>query len=160
MVQRILALIYKEILAVWRDKKSRFVLVLVQLFMFAFAATLDVKNVHIGILNRDNGEQAYELVQRFNGAPTFSKITYLQSVEEIKPFIDNQRGVMVLSIDEQFSRLLNAQKRAEVQLIFDGRKSNTAQIVAGYATNIIQQFNLDFTHQYQIKQQRCCLIWY
>lgn len=161
MLQRIFALIYKEILAVWRDKKSRFVLIfppLVQLFIFAFAATLDVKNVHIGILNRDNGEQAFELVQRFNGAPTFTKITYLHAVEEIKPFIDNQRGVMVLSIDEQFSRLLNAQKRAEVQLIFDGRKSNTAQIVAGYATNIIQQFNLDFTHQYQIKQQRTTLV--
>ncbi len=161
MLQRILSLVYKEILAVWRDKKSRLVLVfppLIQLLVFAWAATLDVKNVHMGILNRDNGEQAFELVQRFNGAPTFSKITYLKSVEEITPFIDNQEGVFVLSIDEQFSRNLDAEKEATVQLIFDGRKSNTAQIVDGYATSVIQQFNLDFTQRNQIEQQRTMIV--
>lgn len=137
MLQRILTLIYKETLAVWRDKKSRVVLVvppIMQLLVFSFAATLDVQNVPIGILNRDNGEQGFELVQRFYGTPTFNHIVYLNSVEEIAPFIDNQQGVMVLSLDEQFSRNLDAQNPAHVQLILDGRKSNTAQIVAGYAS--------------------------
>ena len=101
--QRVIALIYKELLAVWRDKKSRFVLIfppLMQLFIFAFAATLDVKNVPIGILNRDDGEQSFELVQRFRGSPTFNNIVYLNAVEEVAPFIDNRKGVMVVSIDE------------------------------------------------------------
>lgn len=161
MLQRIISLIYKEYLAVWRDKKSRLVLIfppLMQLLVFAWAATLDVKNVHMGILNRDNGEQAIELTQRFNGSPTFTKITYLKSVEEIAPFIDNQEGVMVLSIDQQFSRNLNAQNKATVELIFDGRKSNTAQIVAGYASNVIEQFNRDFTKKNNIEQQRTALV--
>ena len=156
MLGRILALIKKEILAVWRDKKSRTVLILpplVQLFIFSLAATLDVTNASIGILNRDNGEQAFELVQRFHGAPIFQHIEYLQSVEEITPFIDNQRGVMVLSIDEQFSRNLDAGKTAFVQLIFDGRKSNTAQIVAGYTSNIIDRFNIDFAAKAGIELQ-------
>ena len=74
----------------------------------------------------------------------FNKIIYLHGVEDIQPFIDNQYGVMVLSIDEQFSRNLDAKKQASVQLILDGRKSNTTQIVAGYADNIIDQFNRDF----------------
>lgn len=161
MLQRIFALILKEFLAVWRDKKSRFVLIfppLFQLLVFAYGATLDVKNVHMGILNRDNGEQAIELVQRFNGSPLFTKITYLKAVEEIAPFIDNQEGVMVLSIDEQFSRNLDADKRSDVELILDGRKSNTAQIVAGYASTVIQQFNTDFTNKYNIPQQQTVLV--
>lgn len=161
MLQRTLILIYKEFLAVWRDKKSRLVLVvppLIQLLVFAFAATLDVKNVHMGILNRDGGEQSIELVQRFNGSPTFSKITYLSAVNEIAPFIDNQEGVMVLSIDQQFSRNLDAENNADVQLIFDGRKSNTAQIVAGYASNVIQQFNQDFTTKNNIQQQKTVIV--
>lgn len=147
MFQRIIMLIYKEFLADVRDKKSRSVLivpVILQLFIFAFAATLDVKNVSIGILNRDNGGQAFEFVHRFHGTPTFTKITYLQSVFEIEPFIDNQEGMMVLSIDEQFSRNLEAGKPVNVQLIFDGRKSNSAQIVEGYVEDIISQFNHDF----------------
>ncbi|MCE5317916.1 MAG: ABC transporter permease [Parachlamydia sp.] len=156
MLGRIHALIIKEILAVWRDKKSRTVLIvppLFQLFIFAFAATLDVTNVPIGILNRDSGERAFELVQRFHGAPTFNHIIYLQSVSEMAPFIDEQRGVMILSIDQQFSRNLDAGKPADVQLILDGRKSNSAQIVAGYAQQIVSQYNQDFAASVGAKVQ-------
>lgn len=155
-MKRIVALIIKELLGIWRDKKSRISILIppvIQLLIFTFSATLDVKNVPIGILNRDNGEQSFELVQRFRGSRTFEKIVYLHAVEEIAPFIDNQKGVMVLSIDEQFSRLLNGNKPAKIQLILDGRRSNTAQIVAGYANNIIAQFNLDFTLNNRIYQQ-------
>lgn len=161
MLNRIFALIYKEILAVWRDRNSRMVLIMppiIQLFIFAFAATLDVKNVPIGILNRDTGEQGFELVQRFHGTPTFGQIRYLKSIEEIEPFIDNQRGVMVLSIDEQFSRNLDAQKPADVQLILDGRRSNTAQIVAGYALRVLTQFNADFEKKNRIDSQNATII--
>ncbi len=157
MFRRILALIIKEILALIRDPHSRTVLIvppILQLFIFSFAATLDVKNVSIGILNRDNGEPSYELVQRFRGSPTFHQIHYLSSVEEIAHYIDTQKVVLVMHIDEQFSRDLLARKQADVQLILDGRKSNSAQIVNGYAGTILSQFNHDFTSQFQVNQQQ------
>lgn len=144
MKRRTLSLIWKELLAVLLDRKSRISVILpplVQLFIFAYAATLDVKNVSIGILNRDSGEKAFEFVQRFHGSPIFTDITYLKSVEEIAPFIDTQKGLMVVSIDEQFSRNLDANKSADVQLILDGRKSNSAQILLGYTTEIIARYN-------------------
>lgn len=142
-MNRILALIIKELIAVWRDKKSRFILIfppLWQLLIFAFAATLDVKNVTIGVLNRDSGEQGFELVQRFIGSPTFTHVVQLSAVEEISVFIDNQKGPVVVSIDEEFSRKIDAKQIAPLQIILDGRKSNTAQIVAGYVTTIVNQF--------------------
>jgi ABC-2 type transport system permease protein len=151
----------KEFLAIWRDKRSRFVLIvppIIQLIIFTFAATLDVKNVPIGIVNRDNGEQSFELIQRFRGSPFFNKIVHLPSVGAATPFIENQEGVMVLMIDEQFSRNLNAGKTADILLILDGRKSNTTQIVAGYTASIIEQFNKDFAAQANIKQQNTQLI--
>lgn len=166
MLRRILALIWKELLTALRDPKSRFSILMppfIQLLIFASAATLDVKNVPIGILNRDNGEQAFELVQRFHGSPFFSKIIYLKGVEEIAPFIDNQKGVMVVSLDQEFSRKLNQNLPAPVQLIMDGRKSNTAQIIVGYTTSIIQQFNNDFAATKGIPQQNAQLVpryWY
>lgn len=156
MFYRILALIHKELLAVWRDKKSRSMLIvppLLQLMIFSLAGTLDVKNVPIGILNRDNGPEAYELLQRFHGSPTFNKIIYLHNVDEITKMIDNQDVVMVIHIDEQFSRLLKSKQVADVQLILDGRKSNTTQIVQGYAVNIINQFSRDYANQMNIPQQ-------
>ncbi len=156
MWNRILALIHKEILAVWRDKKSRSMLIvppLLQLLIFAYAATLDVKNVPIGILNRDYGAESYELLQRFHGSPTFNRIIYLHSVDEITSMIDNQEVAMVIHIDEQFSRNLRANKNADVQLILDGRKSNTTQVVQGYAASIINTFSQDFASRVSIKEQ-------
>jgi ABC-2 type transport system permease protein len=144
MLSRILALIVKELLAAVKDKKARLVLIfppIIQLFIFSFAATLDVQNASIGVLNRDNGEKAFELVQRFHGSPTFTHITYLNSVEAIQPYIDDQRGTMVLHIDQEFSRKLDAGEHTSVQMILDGRRSNTAQIVMGYASQIIDTFN-------------------
>lgn len=139
-----------------RDRKVRISILLppiVQLVIFTFAATLDVKNVPIGILNRDAGEQGFLLVERFYGTKIFnSKIIFLKGVEEIGPFIDLQKGVMVVSIDQQFSRNLDAGKPATVQLIFDGRKTNTAQIVGGYTNQIINQFNNDYTAHAQVVQ--------
>jgi ABC-2 type transport system permease protein len=161
MFHRILALIHKEILAVWRDKKSRAMLVvppLIQLMVFSLAATLDVKNVPIGILNLDSGAESFELVQRFQGAPTFNKIIYLQSVSDITQMIDNQKVAMVVHIDEQFSRNLRAKKSADVQLILDGRRSNTTQIVQGYAAVIIQQFSSDFAARIHLNQQQTDLL--
>ena len=72
-LSRIASLIWKELLAVLCDRRSRisiFLPPLIQLLLFAYAATLDVKNVPIGILNRDTGERAFELVQRFHGTPS------------------------------------------------------------------------------------------
>ena len=165
-MHRILTLVIKELQGVWRDPKSRFAILappIIQLFIFTFAATLDVKNVRIGILNRDKGEQGFELVQRFRGAPAFSHLIYLSAVEEIGPFLDKQQGVAVLSIDEQFSRVLDAKEKAPLQLILDCRKSNTAQIVAGYAQDIVSQFNASYKARNECAQQNAVLIprnWY
>lgn len=166
MIGRILALLIKEFHAIWRDKKTRYVLIvppLIQLFIFSFAATLDVRNVTIGIVNRDNGKQSIELLQRFQGSPTFSHVVYLESIDQIKDFIDNQRGTGVISIDEQFSRKLENKEKAIIQLIMDGRKSNTTQIVAGYVSTILQQFNQDFSELNGIAMQETKLYprnWY
>ncbi len=166
MLQRIWSLVIKELLIVWKNPKTRIMLVLppiVQLLIFTFAATLDVKNVSIGVLNRDNGKEAFELVERFKGSPTFTRISHLSAVEEIAPFIDNQRGIMVVSIDETFSRKLNQNQTAEVQIICDGRKSNAAQIVFGYANDILARFNADFCKTASIPQENAQLFirnWY
>ncbi len=149
-MNRILALAWKELIAVWRDRKSRFILIvppLLQLFIFAFAATLDVENVTLGILNRDAGEQGFYLVERFRGSPTFTHLVHLGAVEEIAPFIDNQRGSVVLSIDEEFSKKLDAKEKASLQIILDGRKSNSAQVVLGYIGTIVHCFMHDFSRE-------------
>jgi drug efflux transport system permease protein len=141
---RIRSLIVKELLAVWRDPKSRFILIgppLIQMVIFSFAATLEVKNVPVAILNRDYGTHGRDLIARLQGSPNFTRIEYLSGNADVAPAIDARRALMVVHIGPDFSRNLDAGRPADVQLIMDGRRSNAAQLVAGYATAIIASYN-------------------
>ena len=148
MLRRIVALIIKELLAAWRDRRARFILIgppVIQLFVFSFAATLEVKNVHIAVLNQDWGRQSEELVERFEGAPTFTSVAVVRGERALAREIDAEHAIMAVKIGADFSRDIAAGRPAEVQLLLDGRKSNAAQIVAGYAQAIVDQFDADLT---------------
>jgi ABC-2 type transport system permease protein len=61
-------------------------------------------------------------------------------------------------LDQQFSRNLDANKPADVMLILDGRRSNSAQIVAGYTASIIERYNQDRARRAHIPQQNTVLV--
>jgi ABC-2 type transport system permease protein len=144
---RIRALIVKEFLAVWKDKRSRFVIIgppLIQLMVFGYAATFDVSHVATAIYNEDPGLPARELIARFEGSPTFEVVDRLSREEEIPKVIDPKRASLVIHIGQTFSRDLVAHRPATIQLIVDGRESNTALIILGYANRIIADFNTEW----------------
>lgn len=137
---RLKALIVKELLAVLRDPKARLILVgppIVQLLVFSYAATLEVKNVDLMVLDRDNGHWSQELIQRIGGSPTFRSVTLAASPAEVRLAIDTQRVLAALEIGPTFSRDIEAGQPAEVQVILDGRRSNASQIVSGYLGRIV-----------------------
>jgi ABC-2 type transport system permease protein len=141
---RIPALIVKEMLTLFRDPKGRLVLImppLLQLMIFAFAATLEVKNVTLAIYNQDNGRHGYEIIQRLHGSPTFTDILFLDSKTAIQPVIDQQRALAAITIPQDFSRNIEADTPANLQVILDGRRSNAAQIVSGYIATLISRYD-------------------
>lgn len=139
----IYSLIIKEFLAVWQDKKSRIILIIppiLQLFIFAFVATLEVTGVSIAILNRDEGKLSYELVERLRGVSFIKELRYIDSNLAMRDEIDRQRSIAAIHIDENFSKDIFKKKRAKVQIILDGRRSNSSQIVEGYLAKIINDY--------------------
>jgi ABC-2 type transport system permease protein len=144
---RLKALIVKELLAAFRDPRARAALIappLLQLFLFAYAATLEVSNVPIGVLNQDWGIASEQLISRFERASAFSEIRRYASPREAQAAIDKQEVMVVVHIGQDFSRNLAASEPATVQLLLDGRKSNSAQLVNGYVGTIVRQFADDY----------------
>ena len=136
---RIGALVVKEMLALWRDRRSRLAIIgppLVQLFLFSYAATLDVTNVAIGVLDRDGGVWSREFVQRLDGSTTFTDLHVVERQAEIDRLIANRAVVAVIHFGPDFSADVAAGGPARVQVILDGRRSNAAQIVQGYLETI------------------------
>jgi drug efflux transport system permease protein len=141
---RIRTLIAKEFLAVWKDKKSRVVIIvppLLQLLVFGYAATFDVNHVATAIYNEDTGIAARELIARFEGSPSFEVVSRLSREAGIRDVIDPKDASLVIHIGQTFSRDIMARRPATVQLIVDGRESNTALIILGYASRIVSDFN-------------------
>ncbi len=141
---RIRALIAKEFLAVWKDKRSRTVIIvppLLQLLVFGYAATFDVNHIATAIYNEDSGLAARDLIARFEGSPSFKVIAHLSREASIRDELDTKKASLVIHIDQTFTRNLMAHRPARVQLIVDGRESNTALIILGYANRIVAEFN-------------------
>jgi ABC-2 type transport system permease protein len=137
---RLWAMIVKEMWAVLRDPKSRIVLLappLMQLFIFTFATTLDVKNVDIGLLDRSSGVHSAEVVNRIAGSPRFRHIIPLASTDALREAVDNQKVIAAIVIDQDFDRNITAGRPATVGVVLDGRRSNAAQIVSGYIGDIV-----------------------
>jgi ABC-2 type transport system permease protein len=150
---RVKTLVIKELLAVLRDRRSRMSLILppiLQLTIFAFAATLEVKNIDLAVLDKDGGQEAVELAQRFRGSPYFTNVFELTGQPDVGPALEEARAMAVLVIDQDFSRNVAAGRPATAQFLLDGRRSNAAQIVQGYAQQIVEQYNQDLTRRYAL----------
>lgn len=146
MKGRIPALIIKELLTLFRDPKGRFILIgppVLQLIVFAFAATLEVKNVSLVVYNQDLGQHSQEVVQRLNGSPTFTSISFVDSESAFKRFIDEQKAMAAIHFPSNFSRDIEAGQAAHLQVILDGRRSNAAQIVNGYISRLISEYEAE-----------------
>lgn len=146
MWNRLLSLIVKELLVVLRDPRSRLLLVgppLIQLVVFAFAATLEIKDADVIVLDRDQGSSGADLVHRIAGSPTFHSVAAARDLAEVQDAIDRQRVIAAVELGPTFSRDLAGGRPAKVQLLLDGRRSNAAQIVDGYLAEIISSFIAD-----------------
>ena len=145
---RLLAQVTKELLSVWRDPKSRFFLIgppLIQLFVFSFAATLDVRNVDIGVYNRDSGSRAHELVTRIAAASFVRSLHPVHDSAELKRMIDRRDVIAAIEIAESFSRDIESGRTGKAQVILDGRRANSAQIVLGYLNGIATSLGAEFS---------------
>lgn len=147
MWQRIMALAVKELLSLLKDKRSRFVIIgppLVQLLVFGYAATFDLSHVPFAAFNEDRGSASRELVAAFRGSPSFMQVSQIVQENDIARTVDSKQALMVIHIGQDFSTNLLSGGTAQIQLIADGRNSNTAQLVLSYARTIVDQFNRDW----------------
>ncbi|CAM5232680.1 Transport permease protein OS=Rhodanobacter lindaniclasticus OX=75310 GN=B1991_05065 PE=3 SV=1 [Rhodanobacter lindaniclasticus] len=135
---RLRAQFVKEVLSVLRDPRSRMVVLvppILQLLIFAFAATLEVRNVDIAVYNQDAGRWSHELVQRLDGARFISHVRHVDSPQRLHEMIDRGEVIAALAIPVDFSRAV-ATGGGRAQVLVDGRRSNSGQITVAYLSAI------------------------
>ncbi|HET9031967.1 MAG TPA: ABC transporter permease [Dokdonella sp.] len=139
--QRLMALVRKESLQAIRDPSTlliAFVLPVVLLFLFAFAVSLDVRNVRIGVVLESASASAQDLAAAFAGT-RYLDVTFAQDRREVEGQVvsGKLRGFVV--IPQDFERRLSERGgRPLIQVITDGSQPNTANYVANYSQGVVQ----------------------
>ncbi|HEX5420302.1 MAG TPA: ABC transporter permease [Gammaproteobacteria bacterium] len=140
---RILALIRKELLAILKDPRARVMLFLppvLQCLLFGYAATYDLNTVRYAVLDQDRSPASQALLADLDGSRVFVRVANLEQAAEVERYIDERRALLVVQIPQDFARDLAAGRPASVQVIADGRNSNTAGTAVGYLSAIVQSF--------------------
>lgn len=162
MIYRLLTLIIKELQSLLRERQTRVILILpviIQVLVFPFAATLDVTGATVAIMNQDDGHASIELTQRIAQASAFKKVILLHDEPSMTKVLDSQSALLVVRFGASFSRHLASGETAHIQLLLDGRNSNSAQIAAQNIERLIQNFSI--THQlYSPQSQLITRHWY
>lgn len=138
--RRLHALVRKEALQIVRDPSSiliAFVLPVVLLFLFAYAVSLDVRDVRIGVVLEGEGAAAQSLAAAFDATRYFD-VSFAHDRREVEPALvaGSLRGFVVIPQDFD-ARLLGATRPALIQVITDGSQPNTANFVSGYAQGVL-----------------------
>jgi ABC-2 type transport system permease protein len=143
-LRRIRALAIKEFLSLLRDPASRAVLIgppIIQLLVFGYAATYDLKHVTFVVYNQDAGQLSRDFVARFSGSPSFDLVGMARDQMALERAIDKQSALMAMNIGPRFTADITRGGTAHVQFVLDGRDSNTAGVVLGYIQSIVGAFN-------------------
>jgi ABC-2 type transport system permease protein len=146
-IRRILALTRKELLAVLKDPRGRFTLLIppiLQCLLYGYVATYDLTDVPYAVLDQDHSAASRDLLARFDGSRIFRRVANLYASTDINTWIDERRALLVIQIEQDFERRLHMGQPVHIQVIADGRNSNTAGTALGYVGTIVAAFNADW----------------
>ena len=145
-LRRIHSLVRKEFQSLLSTKSGRFLLVMpvvLQTALFPFAATLEVKNASLAVFNQDRDRASVEMMQRFAASGAFSEIIPVWSAGELDEAIGTRAALLAVHIPSDFSRRIAVGETAPVQVVLDGRRSNSSQIAFSYLQAVLDVYLKD-----------------
>jgi ABC-2 type transport system permease protein len=144
MLERIYHMLVKEFIQILRDPRMKgviFLMPVVQLLVFGYAVTTDVRNIRTVVVDLDETPASRALLSRFAGSGYFEIIEHTSSFARASTMLDNGQAQAVIHILGGFAADLGAGEPAPVQIIVDGTDSNTAGIALDYAGRIVAEFS-------------------
>lgn len=139
-MRRIRFLIWKELIELRQDPRLFGIVVLapiIQLFMLAYAATTDVRNVPVVVVDADRSSASRELVARFDGSPNFTVTKVLASPNDVDHVLEYGEAWMAIVVPRGYGAVLASGQPQAVQIVADGSDANSSGVSLSYASNLI-----------------------
>jgi len=147
MLGRLRHMLIKEFIQVLRDKRTRFLLFgppIIQMLIFGYAATLEIKHVPTAIVDYDNTQESRDLIARFAASEYFSVHLLPADRRHVPILIVRGDVTLAMQINAGFAQILGKGQTAHIQVIVDSSSSNTALIGLGYVNEVAGSFAQDY----------------
>ncbi len=145
-MKQFLVFVRKEWSHIWRDPKTLFILFgmpIVQITIFGFALTNEVKNAQIAIVDPSKDVSTTALINRIEASRYFEVKDYVTSYNEIEEKFKEGKIKIAIVLPQDFNATLAHTNTAQIQIIADASDPNTATVLTNYASAIIQDWQTD-----------------
>ncbi len=139
-MKRFFAFVKKEFYHILRDWRTLIILIgmpIIQILLFGFAITNEIKDARIAILDHAKDEQSTAVINKILSTDYFKLDSYLTDPSQIEPVFRKGAVKEVIVFDRNFSQDLGKEKKSTIQLIADATDPNTATMILNYTQGII-----------------------
>ena len=142
-MRRFAAFVKKEFFHIFRDKRTLVILFgmpVVQILLFGYAITNEIREAKIAILDKSKDHLTIRLTNKILSSGYFQLAEYLESEHEIEQSFRRGQIKQVVIFSEKFAEKLERERRAEVKLLGDATDPNTSNTLINYTSSIILDF--------------------
>jgi ABC-2 type transport system permease protein len=147
MIRRIWILMWKEFLELRQDPRLAGVILIapiVQLTMLGYAATTDVHDVPVVVVDGDRSTHSRALIERFAASPYFVVVDELSAPKDVDLALATGRAWLGVVVPIGFGAALDGSGPASaraVQVLADGTDANSSGVALAYASGLVSEFN-------------------
>lgn len=155
-MKQFLSFVKKEFYHIFRDKRTMLILLgmpVVQIILFGFAITTEVKNTQVAIFDPSKDISTQRITEQLGASEYFSVAKVLSNPDEIEKIFKEGKANLVVVFGENFNENLLHTGEASIQLIADATDPNQSLTLTGYATNIIGSYQQELMREYNIPFQ-------
>ncbi len=145
-IRRVLHLLRKELIELRQDPRLFGIVIMapiIQLTVLGYAATTDVKDVPLLVVDGDRSAESRRLIDRFDASANFVIVDVVSGSGDIEPHLERGSAWMALTVPAGFGEAVAAGRAVTVQVIADGTDSNSTTVALGYARGVVAGYSQD-----------------
>lgn len=140
---RIGFLLWKELLEIRQNPRLLAIVIIapiIQLTVLGYAATTDVLNVPLLVVDADRSARSRELIDRFEASPYFTVVARAATVRDVDRYLERGEASIALVIPPGYGTDVASARSATVQAIADGSDASATTIALGYASSLVAAY--------------------
>lgn len=147
------AFVQKEVYHILRDKRTLLVLIgipVMQIVLFGFALSNEVKNARISIWDQSKDGVSHQIIEKINASKYFDIVQFIDSKDELDQNLRSGYSKLVIILPPNLEKTLIKEHRATVQVIADGIDPNISTTLINYASAIIYEYQREWQQGFEI----------